>query len=153
MQFFLKSLCKETAGFPSERRLWGAFIRIAEKVVTPRVFVCPPPFLPRRAGASMPVAGSYLTPLQRRCFESLTQVFCRKLNMQIIVNWVHCVTEDTGLCCLFYKHRNPWEVAANAGGALAAKPGEPWPLLGAALGRAAWRHSLWRGRFGGTFDC
>lgn len=54
--------------------------------------------------------------------------------MQVEVNRVHCVPQDTGLGCLFYKHRNPWEGAANFCGALAAKPEKPWSLFWAALG-------------------
>lgn len=38
------------------------------------------------------------------------------------------MTLDPGKC-LFYKHRSPWEVAANAGGALTARSGKHWPAL------------------------
>lgn len=58
--------------------------------------------------------------------------------MQIEANWVHCVPRGTGLWCLFYKHRSPWEVTTNLCGSLAAKPENPWPLLWAALGHLWW---------------
>lgn len=43
------------------------------------------------------------------------------------------MTLDSGKC-LFYKHRSPWEVAANAGGALTAKSGKHWPALAGTVG-------------------
>lgn len=69
--------------------------------------------------------------------------------MQMKVNWVCCVTQDTGLRCLFYKHRSPWEVAANEGGATGSQTSktlatltdstgpswmDAWPLAWQALG-------------------
>lgn len=87
----------------------------------------------RACGCLLPYTSS-----KKFLWKSLTQVFCRELNMQIEVNWVHCAQQDTGPWCLFYKHRSPWEAAANLCGALAAKPAKPWPLWWAALGHAWW---------------
>lgn len=107
MQFILKSLCKESAGFLSERCLWGAFIRAAERGVTLRVFACPPPSSHREQEQTCLWLLLPYTSSKKFLWKSLTQVFCRELNMQVEVSWVHCVPQDAGFGCLFYKNRTP----------------------------------------------
>lgn len=119
-QFNLKSLCKETAGFLSGRRLWGALIRIAEGAMTPRVFAA----LLLSSHGEAERACLWLAPIlchfKGDSWKSLMPDFCRELNMQIKVNWEHCVTPGSGRC-LFYKCRSPQEAAPNGGGALTAR--------------------------------
>lgn len=69
----------------------------------------------RACGWLLPYAAS-----KEILWKSLMPDFCRELDMQIKVNWEHCVALGSDRC-LFYKCRSSWKAAPNGGEALTAR--------------------------------